>query len=75
MVVKKIFKKKLKIIIFGGSGFIGSHVAEVLSKLGHDVTIADLKRLSTLPNKIKFVKADIKNEKKVLKIVINKDVV
>ena len=43
MVVKKIFKKKLKIIIFGGSGFIGSHVAEVLSKLGHDVTIADLK--------------------------------
>ena len=75
MVVKKIFKKKLKIIIFGGSGFIGSHVAEVLSKLGHDVTIADLKRLSTLPNKIKFVKADIKNEKKVLKIVKNKDVV
>ena len=75
MVVKKIFKKKLKIIIFGGSGFIGSHVAEVLLKLGHDVTIADLKKLNSLSNKIKFVKVDIKNEKKILKLVRNKDVV
>ena len=38
MVDKKIPKKKLKIVIFGGAGFIGSHVAEVLHKLGHDVT-------------------------------------
>ena len=44
MVDKKILKKKLKIVIFGGAGFIGSHVAEVLYKLGHDVTIADLKK-------------------------------
>ena len=42
MVDKKILKKKLKIVIFGGAGFIGSHVAEILFNLGHDVTIADL---------------------------------
>ena len=75
MVVKKIFKKKLKIIIFGGSGFIGSHVAEVLSKLGHNVTIADLKKNSSLSTKIKFVKVDIKQENKILKLVKNKDIV
>ena len=55
MVDKKIpKKKKLKIIIFGGAGFIGSHVAEVLHKLGHDVTIADLKRSSFISKKNKI---------------------
>ena len=70
----KKYLKKLKIIIFGGSGFIGSHVAEVLSKLGHNVTIADLKN-SSLSTKIKFVKVDIKQENKILKLVKNKDIV
>ncbi len=75
MVVKKIFNKKLKIIIFGGSGFIGSHVAEILSKLGHDVTIADIKKNLSLSKKIKFKKVDIKNEKKIIKLITNKDIV
>ena len=44
MVAKKISKKKLKIIIFGGSGFLGSHVAEALYDLGHRVIIADIKK-------------------------------
>ena len=45
MVAKKISKKKLKVIIFGGSGFLGSHVAEVLHAQGHQVIIADIKNL------------------------------
>ena len=47
MVDKKLFKKKLRILVLGGSGFLGSHVAEVLSDRGHDVTIADLKTTSS----------------------------
>ena len=44
MVDKKIFKKE-KIIVFGGSGFIGSHVAEALNEKGYRVVIADLKKI------------------------------
>lgn len=33
----------MKVVIFGGSGFIGSHVAEALVEAGHEVTIFDLK--------------------------------
>ena len=75
MVDKKILKKKLKIVIFGGAGFIGSHVAEVLFKLGHDVTIADLKKPPFIKNNIKFKKVDIQKEKNILKLVRHKDVV
>ena len=31
----------MKTIIFGGSGFLGSHVSEELIKRGHKVTIVD----------------------------------
>ena len=32
----------MNIIVFGGSGFLGSHVADVATENGHDVTIFDL---------------------------------
>ena len=32
-----------KVIVFGGSGFLGSHVADSLTKRGFDVTIFDIK--------------------------------
>lgn len=31
-----------KVVVFGGSGFLGSHVSDELSKRGYDVTIFDL---------------------------------
>ena len=34
----------MKIIVLGGGGFIGSHVADALSKKGHKVTIFDKKK-------------------------------
>jgi UDP-glucose 4-epimerase len=33
----------MKAIVFGGSGFIGSHVADSLTEAGHEVAIFDLK--------------------------------
>ena len=75
MVAKKISKKKLKIIIFGGSGFLGSHVAEVLHSQGHQVIIADIKKPTNIKKNIKFKKVDIKNEQKILNLTKNIDVV
>jgi len=53
-----------KILVTGGSGFIGSHVAEKLVLLGKDVTLLD--NLSTgreenIPKRTKFVKGDIRD--------------
>ena len=33
----------IKVVVFGGSGFLGSHVADVLSQAGHAVTVFDAK--------------------------------
>ena len=32
----------MKITVFGGSGFLGSHICDKLSEAGHDVTIVDV---------------------------------
>ena len=34
----------MRITIIGGSGFLGSHVADALSQTGHTVTIFDKKK-------------------------------
>jgi UDP-glucose 4-epimerase len=31
----------MKVIVFGGSGFLASHVADALTEAGHDVLIYD----------------------------------
>jgi len=55
----------MKIIITGGAGFIGSHLAEFLIKKGHKIVIIDnlstgrLSNIKSFKNRLKFVKADI----------------
>jgi UDP-glucose 4-epimerase len=50
------------ILVTGGAGFIGSHVAEILVNQGHQVTVLDDLsggRLDNLPPGCEFVKGDI----------------
>jgi UDP-glucose 4-epimerase len=68
MVDKKIFKT-MKAIVFGGSGFLGSHVAEELARRNYEVTVVDRNKIVWSEKKIKFIKSDILNYKKLSKII------
>ena len=48
-----------KAVVFGGSGFIGSHVADLLSMEGYSVTIFDAVRSPWLRSNQNFVEGDI----------------
>ena len=51
----------MRIAVLGGSGFIGSHVADELSKAGHKVTIFDKKKSKWLRNDQEMLVGDIFN--------------
>ncbi|MCK4533350.1 NAD(P)-dependent oxidoreductase [bacterium] len=55
----------MKAIVFGGAGFLGSHVADALTDFGHEVVVFDLKHSSYLRNNQKMVIGDILDRKKV----------
>ena len=48
-------------LVFGGSGFLGSHVADKLSENKYNVTIIDIKKSKYLKENQKFIQEDIKN--------------
>jgi len=67
-----------KLIVTGGAGFIGSHVVDKLVELGHQVVVVDnllLGNKKFVNKKAKFVKADIRDLKKLLKIFKGADAV
>lgn len=60
-----------KLIVTGGAGFIGSHLADKLISLGHEVFIVDnlmLGKKEFVNKKAIFFKVDIRNLKKLRKI-------
>ena len=65
---------KNKILVTGGSGFIGSAIVKYLVQKGHKVIVFDnnsrgkIERLIKVEKKIKFIKGDIRNKKKLLSI-------
>lgn len=65
----------MKIIVFGGSGFVGSHVADKLSEAGHEVTIFDLKPSIYLKNNQRFIKGDFLDIDQVTKAIVGNEVV
>jgi len=68
-------KENMNIIVFGGSGFLGSHVCDKLSDAGHDVTIFDIARSNYLRDDQKMIVGDILDEAKVKDAVKGKDIV
>jgi len=50
---------KKKVIVFGGSGFLGSHVADALVRSGHETTIFDIQPSKYLSSNQRFIQGDI----------------
>ena len=48
-----------KVVVFGGAGFLGSHVADALTKKGYEVIIFDLVQSKYINEKQKMVIGDI----------------
>jgi UDP-glucose 4-epimerase len=64
-----------KVVLFGGSGFLGSYVADELIGRGFDVTVADLYKSENVQNIKKFEKIDILNIESIKKILKDVSVV
>tara|TARA_B100000941_G_scaffold290899_2_gene275695 strand:+ start:1653 stop:2513 length:861 start_codon:yes stop_codon:yes gene_type:complete len=65
----------MKIVVIGGSGFLGSHVADKLTQAGHNVTIFDKKKSEWISKKQKMVVGDILKIDDLKKVISQSDVV
>jgi UDP-glucose 4-epimerase len=63
--------KAKKVVLFGGSGFLGSHVADALTKKGFDVVIFDMSQSNFINDKQKMVLGDILDPEQVNDVVQN----
>jgi UDP-glucose 4-epimerase len=65
----------MKIVVFGGSGFLGSHVCDKLTDAGYEVTIYDIKKSPWIKKNQKMIIGDILDAQKVRDTVSNADFV
>ena len=66
---------KQNVVVFGGSGFLGSHVADALSTRGHAVTVFDRRPAPWLRSDQRFVSGDVRDLDQVERAVRGADVV
>ncbi len=65
----------MRVIVFGGSGFVGSHLADALTEAGHEVTIFDIDPSPYLQAAHKFVQGDILDADAVKRAVDGNEVI
>ncbi len=65
----------MKAIVFGGSGFLGSHVADALTSAGYQTLIYDIKKSPYLQKGQEMIVGNILDKKAVAKSVAGCDVV
>lgn len=65
----------MKAIVFGGSGFLGSHVADVLAERGYETTLFDIHSSRYLREDQKMIIGDILDEKAVMSATEGQDFV
>lgn len=58
-----------RVVVFGGSGFLGSHVADELTRAGYEVAIFDRRRSPYLQPSQEMIVGDILNDKQVREAV------
>ena len=56
-----------KVLVVGGSGFLGSHVADELTEKGYAVTIFDQKKSTWINDNQKFIESDLLDREHVIK--------
>ena len=66
---------KKKILILGGAGFLGSHVADSLIEKSYNVIIYDIKKSKWVNKKCKFYQGNISNLKKLESLLKKVDIV
>lgn len=56
-----------RVLVVGGSGFLGSHVADELTEKGYEVTIFDQKKSTWINDNQKFIESDLLDREHVIK--------
>lgn len=64
----------MKVLITGGSGFIGSHIVDKLLEKGHQVTIYDMDE-PRFGQKANFIKGDVLNQEQLLEATKDMDII
>ena len=68
-------KSSKKVLVIGGAGFLGSHIADSLSEQGYMVTIYDIKKSPFLHGDQKEIIGDILNEAALSEAIKGKHIV
>jgi UDP-glucose 4-epimerase len=65
----------MKVMVFGGAGFLGSYVVDELVESGYDVSVYDLKKGEYFNNKAHYIEGDIMDYRNISRALKGIDIV